>query len=57
MLDDAGVDRVIVVGHSLGGFVACALARRYPQRVARIVAIDGGLGFPVPAGIDPDLDS
>lgn len=55
VLDNAGVDRVIVVGHSLGGFVACALARRYPQRVARIVAIDGGLGFPVPAGIDPDL--
>ena len=55
VLDHAGLERVAVVGHSLGGFVACALARRSPDRVARVIAVDGGLGFPVPADIEPDL--
>ncbi len=54
VLDHAGLERVTVVGHSLGGFVACTLARRYPARVSRVIAVDGGLGFPVPAGLDPD---
>ena len=49
-----GSDRVTVVGHSMGGFVACNLARMHPSRVERVVAVDGGLGFPVPAGLDPD---
>jgi pimeloyl-ACP methyl ester carboxylesterase len=54
VLDHAGLDRVTVVGHSLGGFVACTLARRHPDRVTRVIAVDGGLGFPLPAGSDGD---
>jgi pimeloyl-ACP methyl ester carboxylesterase len=54
VLDHAGLDRVLLAGHSLGAFVGCALAARHPARVARVLAVDGGLGFPLPVGLDPD---
>src|SRR5690606_35734870 len=31
LLDAAGIDRVTVVGHSMGGFVAATLAARHPD--------------------------
>lgn len=37
VLDHVGVDRADVVGYSLGGAVAQTLARRHPERVARLV--------------------
>ena len=40
VLDKLGVDRVTVVGHSMGGMVATALAEAYSARVERIVLID-----------------
>ena len=43
VLDDAGLERVIVVGHSMGAFVATRLAERYPDRVLGLVLVDGGL--------------
>lgn len=54
VLDHAGLARAVLVGHSLGAFVACAAAAAHPERVAGVVAVDGGLGFPVPGGLDPD---
>lgn len=43
VLDAAGVERAVVVGHSMGGFVAALLADRHPDRVAALVLVDGGL--------------
>ena len=37
VLDQAGVDRALVVGHSFGGAVAAWLAVTYPERVSRLV--------------------
>lgn len=54
VLDALGVDRVPVVGHSMGAFVAVVLADRHPSRVSRLVLIDGGLPLDVPAGVDAD---
>jgi lipase len=45
---------VVLVGHSMGGFVAAALVRRYPDLVSGLVLVDGGLPFPPPVGIDVD---
>ena len=53
VLDELGVERARVVGHSMGGFVAAVVARRYPDRVARLVLVDGGVSLPAPDG-DPD---
>jgi lipase len=56
VLDAAGVDRAIALGHSMGGFVAVALADRAPDRVRSVVLVDGGLPLERPAGIsDEDL--
>jgi pimeloyl-ACP methyl ester carboxylesterase len=38
-LDRLGVGRTIVVGHSMGGLVALALAERFPERVAALVLV------------------
>jgi pimeloyl-ACP methyl ester carboxylesterase len=54
VLDALELDRVVLAGHSLGAFVAAAVAAASPERVNRLVAVDGGLGFPLPVGVDPD---
>lgn len=39
-MDAAGVDRAVVAGTSMGGYVAMALSRSYPHRVAALGLID-----------------
>jgi pimeloyl-ACP methyl ester carboxylesterase len=40
ILDQLGVDRVTVIGHSMGGEVATALAELNPERIERLIFID-----------------
>ena len=54
VLDSRGVRRAVVVGHSMGAFVANLLAVRHPDRVAGLLLVDGGFGLPVPPGTDID---
>jgi pimeloyl-ACP methyl ester carboxylesterase len=42
ILDALGVDRALVVGHSMGGTHAIRLAAAHPDRVARLVIVDAG---------------
>ncbi|RBM14407.1 alpha/beta fold hydrolase [Streptomyces sp. PT12] len=49
-LVDARGPRPILLGHSMGAFVAALAAATHPGRFARLVLVDGGLGFPAPAG-------
>ncbi|WP_136585390.1 alpha/beta fold hydrolase [Microbacterium hydrothermale] len=53
VLDAAGVDRAIAVGHSMGAFITAVLADRHPDRVERVVLVDGGLPLDLPEGMDP----
>jgi pimeloyl-ACP methyl ester carboxylesterase len=48
------LERVVLVGHSLGAFVACATAARHPDRIESVVAVDGGARYALPAGVEPD---
>ena len=49
----AGVADAIVVGHSMGAYVAVRLAAAHPELVQRLVLVDGGLPLrPAPAGSD-----
>ncbi|MBB6038768.1 alpha/beta fold hydrolase [Phytomonospora endophytica] len=43
-----GLGESVVVGHSMGAYVAVALAAMYPQRVSGLVLIDGGVPVPAP---------
>jgi len=42
LLDHIGLDQVSVMGHSWGGNVATNFAANYPDRVKRLIMIDGG---------------
>ncbi|MFH1499933.1 MAG: alpha/beta fold hydrolase [Verrucomicrobiota bacterium] len=39
-LDAQGLDKVALMGHSMGGKVAMALACRHPERVERLIVVD-----------------
>jgi pimeloyl-ACP methyl ester carboxylesterase len=41
-LDALGIERVVLVGHSMGGRVAMRFARRHPERLAGLVIVDAG---------------
>ena len=47
VLDHFEIERAVVLGHSMGGFVAVRLADQYPERVSAVVLIDGGLPLPI----------
>ncbi len=55
-LDLLHVPDAVVVGHSMGGFVAVVFAHRNPSRVRRIVLVDGGIPLPAPAGLPVGTD-
>jgi lipase len=43
VLDHAGIAEAVMVGHSMGGFVAVFAATRHPDRIRGLVLVDGGL--------------
>ncbi|HET9124070.1 MAG TPA: alpha/beta hydrolase [Solirubrobacteraceae bacterium] len=54
LLDELGLARPVIAGHSLGAYIACRFAVRYPDRVRSLVLVDGGLPIPgLPPGADP----
>jgi pimeloyl-ACP methyl ester carboxylesterase len=54
MLDARKIEKPIVIGHSLGGTLAIALAEEHPQRLCGIVAVDGLPVFPMLAQATPE---
>ena len=62
LMDDLGLERPVLMGHSLGAFIALVFAAQHPQRVDRLILVDGGGKLSeeqmakVFAGIKPSLD-
>jgi lipase len=54
VLDHMGVEKAVAVGHSMGAHVVAELAALRPERVTRLVLVDGGLPVPLPPGADPN---
>lgn len=54
VLDHFGIQRAVVAGHSLGAYIAAALAAARPDRIAALVLVDGGLTIPESEGVDPE---
>jgi pimeloyl-ACP methyl ester carboxylesterase len=53
VLDALDLEQAVVVGHSLGAYIAAALAVEHPERVGGLVLVDGGLKVPGSEGVDP----
>lgn len=43
LLDHLGLDRVILAGHSFGGYLSIYLTANFPERVERLVVIDAAI--------------
>jgi pimeloyl-ACP methyl ester carboxylesterase len=62
LTDDQGLKRPVLMGHSLGAFISLVFAAQYPERVDRLILVDGGGKLSedqmakVFAGIKPSLD-
>jgi pimeloyl-ACP methyl ester carboxylesterase len=62
LMDDLGLKRPVLMGHSLGAFISLVFAAQNPQRVDRLILVDGGGKLTeaqmakVFAGIKPSLD-
>lgn len=54
LLDAAGLERAVAVGHSLGGYIVARLAADHPDRVSAAVLVDGGLTQPGAADVDTE---
>ena len=55
VLDDAGVDRATVFGHSMGGMLAQTVALEHPDRVAGLVL--AGSAPPMPSMVMPPMET
>jgi pimeloyl-ACP methyl ester carboxylesterase len=51
-----GVDQYILLGHSIGGWIALYIATAYPERVSRLILVDA-MGLEVPSVPAPDLQA
>jgi pimeloyl-ACP methyl ester carboxylesterase len=62
LMNDQGLQRPVLMGHSLGAFISLVFAARYPKRVDQLILLDGGGKLSadqrdkVFAGIKPSLD-
>jgi pimeloyl-ACP methyl ester carboxylesterase len=42
LIEAMGLEKVVLMGHSLGAFISLAFGAKYPERVGGLVLIDGG---------------
>ena len=42
LFNELEVNRAVIMGHSLGAFIGLAFAAEYPDRVDRLILVDGG---------------
>jgi len=46
LIKSAGLEQVVIVGHSMGGMVSLTYAGAFPQNVSGLVVLDGVTNFP-----------
>lgn len=55
VLDFLAVPKALVLGHSMGGYVAVMFAHRHSGRTAAVVLVDGGLPLEMPEEMTPEM--
>ena len=58
LMDREGLERVVLVGHSMGAMIGVYLAAHYPERLSGLVLIDGGSDVTdeIDALLDPSIE-
>ena len=57
LMDNLGLEKVVLAGHSYGGLLTCYLAANFPERFTRCIVMDSGFMHPsVKEIIKPSLD-
>jgi pimeloyl-ACP methyl ester carboxylesterase len=46
LIDELGLERPIIIGHSLGALIALNFAAQYPDKLSKLVLIDAGTPLP-----------
>lgn len=46
LIDELGLDRPVIVGHSLGALIGLYFAKQYPEYLSKLVLIDAGAPLP-----------
>jgi pimeloyl-ACP methyl ester carboxylesterase len=54
VLDALALPRPVVLAHSMGAYIAARLGANHPDRVSRLVLVDGGLTVPGSVDVDPE---
>lgn len=54
VVEALGVEQVVLVGHSMGAYVANTMAAEHPQHLTSVVLVDGGISLPLAPGLDVD---
>jgi pimeloyl-ACP methyl ester carboxylesterase len=58
LMESLGLERVVLGGHSFGGYLAIYLAAKYPDRIDRLIVIDAAITLNPRVGelLKPSLD-
>lgn len=54
LLDALGIDQAVVMGHSMGGFIAQAMALEFPHKVQKLILCSTNFGGPRHIPVTPD---
>jgi pimeloyl-ACP methyl ester carboxylesterase len=54
LLDALGIDKAVVMGHSMGGFIAQAMALEYPEKVSKLILASTNFGGPRHVPVTPE---
>jgi pimeloyl-ACP methyl ester carboxylesterase len=54
LFDALGIDKAVVMGHSMGGFIAQAMTLEYPERVSKLILASTNFGGPHHIPVTPE---